>query len=85
MFWLCHSFALFVIARFLQGLSAAAVWTVGLALLVDTMEAQDIGAAMGYVSMGMSSGFVLGPFLGGIVYASLLSSICSSCYSDTLY
>lgn len=57
-----------VLARFLQGVSAALVWTVGIALLVDTVEKDAVGQSMGYISLGMTAGTILGPLLGGIVY-----------------
>jgi MFS family permease len=60
--------ALFIVGRLLQGLSAAVVWSVGLALLVDTMG-KNIGAAMGWVSIAMSVGLLISPVVGGAVYA----------------
>ena len=50
-------------------MSAAIVWTVGLALLVDTVGHDTIGQAMGYVSLSLSFAVLLGPLLGGVVYA----------------
>lgn len=52
----------------LQGFSAAIVWTVGLALLVDTVGHEHIGAAMGYVFLALSLALPLAPILGGLVY-----------------
>ncbi|MCJ1309477.1 hypothetical protein MMC25_003137 [Agyrium rufum] len=63
-----RSIAVLVVGRLLQGFSAAVVWTVGLALLVDTVGEDGIGQAMGYVAIGMSVAFLLGPLLGGVVY-----------------
>lgn len=54
--------------RVLQGMSAAVVWVVGLALLVDTVGGDDIGQAMGYVGLAMSMGVLLAPLLGGVVF-----------------
>lgn len=54
--------------RVLQGMSAAVVWVVGLALLVDTVGGDDIGQAMGYVGLAMSLGLLLAPLLGGVVF-----------------
>ncbi|KAL2862719.1 MFS transporter [Aspergillus lucknowensis] len=67
MFWFAHTVTALVIARTLQGLSAAVVWTVGLALIVDTVGKDQVGTAMGIVSMAMTVGTVSGPFIGGIV------------------
>ncbi|KAH0093783.1 MFS general substrate transporter, partial [Aureobasidium melanogenum] len=49
-----NSLALIVVGRILQGLSAAVVWVVGLALLQDTVGSESIGQAMGYVGIAMS-------------------------------
>ncbi|KAI9703307.1 MAG: hypothetical protein M1836_007873 [Candelina mexicana] len=62
------SVGVLVTGRLLQGLSAAVVWVVGLALLVDTVGEKDIGQVMGYVSLSMSLGIMAGPLLGGVVY-----------------
>ncbi|KAF9636219.1 Major facilitator superfamily [Lasiodiplodia theobromae] len=61
------SIAVLVAGRLLQGASAAVVWVVGLALLVDTVGQTDVGQAMGYVSMAMSLAVLLAPLLGGVV------------------
>jgi MFS family permease len=64
------SLGLLMTGRFLQGISASAVWTVGMALLSDTVEKEVIGRAMGYVAMAFSVGSFAGPLLGGLVYAA---------------
>lgn len=56
-------------ARVLQGVSAAVVWVVGLALLVDTVGSAEVGQAMGYVGISMSLAILLAPLLGGVVFA----------------
>lgn len=68
MLCLGKTIALFVVGRLLQGLSAAVVWSVGLALLVDTLG-RNIGMAMGYVSIAMSAGLLISPTVGGALYA----------------
>lgn len=65
------NFAVMVLARVLQGCSAAVVWIVGLALIADTVEKDEIGQAMGYVFLAMSLGILLGPVLGGILFEKL--------------
>ncbi|OJI99189.1 hypothetical protein ASPVEDRAFT_506170 [Aspergillus versicolor CBS 583.65] len=67
MFWFARTVYALVIARTFQGLSCAVVWTVGMALIVDTMGKDQVGTAMGIVSMAMTVGTVAGPFVGGIV------------------
>jgi MFS family permease len=63
-----RSLVLLLLGRFMQGISAAVVWTVGLALLSDTVEKENIGQAMGYIAAATSIGSLLGPLLGGVVY-----------------
>ncbi|KAL8685453.1 MAG: hypothetical protein Q9224_005810, partial [Gallowayella concinna] len=64
-----RSLAILVTARCLQGASAGIVYTVGLALLVDTVGQGQVGVWMGSVLSGMSAGVMIGPFIGGIIYA----------------
>lgn len=51
-----------VLSRFLQGLSAAVVYTVGFALVADTVGQESIGQWMGFVisslNVGMSQSFL---------------------------
>lgn len=63
-----HTIAVLVTGRLLQGISAAIVWRVGLALLVDTVGQKEIGQVMGYVSISMSVSILVAPLLGGVVY-----------------
>ncbi|KAL5329899.1 hypothetical protein ACEPPN_003419 [Leptodophora sp. 'Broadleaf-Isolate-01'] len=63
------SLAVLITGRLLQGLSASVVWTVGLALLSDTVPKEEIGQAMGYMAAATSIGSLTGPLLGGVVYA----------------
>ena len=62
---------LLVLARCLQGASAGIVYTVGLALLVDTVGREGLGQWMGFVMIGFNIGTLLGPMLGGIIYTQL--------------
>lgn len=64
-----RTIALLVIGRILQGLSAAIVWTVGLALMADTVP-DKIGEAMGYSAIAMSMGLLVSPAIGGAVFAA---------------
>ncbi|RAH79916.1 MFS general substrate transporter [Aspergillus japonicus CBS 114.51] len=57
-----------IAGRLLQGAAAAIVWTVSCALLVDTVPEEQLGHAMGYMSMGMTIGNLVGPLIGGAVY-----------------
>ncbi|KAK8095878.1 major facilitator superfamily domain-containing protein [Apiospora kogelbergensis] len=62
-----HSIGLLVLGRLLQGVAAAIVWSVGCALLVDTLDTA-VGVAMGYVGIAMSIGLIVAPVVGGAVY-----------------
>ncbi|WQF77555.1 Putative major facilitator superfamily, MFS transporter superfamily [Colletotrichum destructivum] len=64
------SIPLLVVGRLLQGASAALVWTVGLALIVDATSSENMGKAMGWVGMAMSAGILSSPMLGGLVYSA---------------
>lgn len=44
-----QSVAVLVIARILQGISAAVVWTIGLALVLDTVGPENLGKTIGSV------------------------------------
>ncbi|KAG4428750.1 hypothetical protein IFR05_015765 [Cadophora sp. M221] len=63
------SIPVLITGRLLQGLSASVVWTVGLALLSDTVPKDEIGKAMGYMAAAMSVGSLTGPLVGGVIYA----------------
>jgi MFS family permease len=62
------SIGMLAAGRVLQGVSAAVVWVVGLALLVDTVGSEGVGQAMGYIGLSMSLAILLAPLLGGIVF-----------------
>ena len=49
-------------------MSAAMVWTAGLALLADNIDKGELGQCLGYVTMAINAGTLLGPLSGGIVY-----------------
>jgi MFS family permease len=56
-------------SRILQGFSASIVWTVGLALTVDTVGKGELATWMGTALSSSSIGLVISPLLGGIVYS----------------
>ena len=57
-----------VVARALQGASAAIVYSVGLALVVDTFGVDAVGEKAGYALSSATVGVICGPVLGGAVY-----------------
>ncbi|KAJ5156604.1 hypothetical protein N7492_009407 [Penicillium capsulatum] len=68
LFVLARSMPILIIARGLQGLSAAAVWVVGLAIVSENVAPERVGEAMGHTTIALTWGFLLGPVIGGMVY-----------------
>ena len=67
---LAHSIAAFVAARVLQGIAGALVVVAAFALIGDAVDQDNLGQTIGYLGSAIASGFLLGPFLGGVVYNS---------------
>ncbi|KAG5933685.1 hypothetical protein E4U53_000913 [Claviceps sorghi] len=69
-FLLClmKNVAMLILGRILQGLTSALTWSVGLALVVDTVPSERVGQAMGWIGIALSLGTLSSPSLGGIVY-----------------
>jgi MFS family permease len=63
-----QSITLLVVARILQGISAAIVWTIGMALVMDTVGSEKLGVTIGSIFSIISIGELLAPVVGGIVY-----------------
>lgn len=63
-----NTIALLITARILQGVAGAAVYSVGFALLFDTVGPGGIGKALGWLSPAMTAGQFLGPTIGGLLY-----------------
>lgn len=60
--------ALYMVGRVVQGISAAVVWVVGLAIIADVGDSSNIAYLMSFPGIGLSMGMFLGPLVGGIVY-----------------
>ncbi|EJU00993.1 MFS general substrate transporter [Dacryopinax primogenitus] len=69
MFMLAPNYVLLVVARVLQGVSSAVIWTVGVALICDAVPPNRVGQQMGTALIGLSLGSVAGPPIGGALYA----------------
>ncbi|KAF2469416.1 uncharacterized protein BDR25DRAFT_371972 [Lindgomyces ingoldianus] len=52
----------------LQGISSSILYTVGLAVLVDTIEKDEAGQWMGTAMSCNNIGIIISPLLGGIIY-----------------
>ena len=66
--WLGQTIWVLIVARILQGVSAAVVWTIGLALVLDTVGPEKLGVTIGSIFSFISIGELAAPVLGGIVY-----------------
>ena len=68
--WLGRHIAILCVGRFLQGFAGASIWSVGLALIIDTVGSKDVAETMGYANLAFTSGYMAGPTVGGVVYAA---------------
>lgn len=68
MFFFGSSVWVLIVGRTLQGISAAFVWTGGMALMAKLLPSDGIGTAIGLVNAGLAAGELGGPFAGGIFY-----------------
>ncbi|KAK4494242.1 hypothetical protein PRZ48_014540 [Zasmidium cellare] len=57
-----------VVARILQGISAGFVWTIGLALCLETVGPENLGKTIGTIFSFISVGSLAAPTLGGVLY-----------------
>lgn len=68
LFAFANDAALLIIARTLQGISAAATWTAGLALLADVFPASARQQVIGIALTGSFVGMLVSPAIGGYLY-----------------
>ncbi len=59
------TYAALFLSRFLDGVTAAANWSVGLAIIADACPAGERGRGMGMVMAAMGAGAIAGPAVGG--------------------
>ncbi|KAF3003770.1 hypothetical protein E8E13_009974 [Curvularia kusanoi] len=69
MFAFGRSIEVLVLARVLQGASAGVVWTLGLAIIVETVGQENLGKTMGTVFSFISVAGLFSPICGGLLYA----------------
>ncbi len=65
---LAEGYWMLVVARTLDGLTAAATWSAGLALLGDYYQDEVMGEKMGYAMGAAALGGIAGPLIGGVMY-----------------
>ena len=68
LFMLAKATPILVLARCLQGLSAGVVYTTVLALLVESVERDEVGSWIGFALSGVNLGVLTAPVLAGIIY-----------------
>lgn len=70
-FAFAQSYWQLVLARVAQGVSGAASFVVGLAMISDAFPVDEVGGALGLV-MGVNAiGFLVGPTIGGVMFERL--------------
>lgn len=62
-----RSIPMYIIARLLEGVSAAMVEVAGFALVVDVVDPENMGQMLGYLGTANSLGIAVGPLIGGLV------------------
>ena len=68
LFMLATSTYILVLARCLQGVSAGVVYTTVLALLVESVERDEVGSWIGFALSGVNLGVLIAPVLAGVIY-----------------
>ncbi|KAK4544939.1 hypothetical protein LTR36_003844 [Oleoguttula mirabilis] len=69
MLFLGTTLPVLIVSRMLQGVSAAFVWTIGLALCLETVGPENLGKTIGSIFSFISVGSLCSPPLGGVLYA----------------
>lgn len=67
-FGVTDKFWAFVVSRLLQGVSSAILYAVGLAVLIEYINKDEVGRYMGTAMSCNNFGIILSPLLGGIFY-----------------
>lgn len=62
------SIPILVVARILQGVAGAVVWTIGLALCLETVGPENLGKTIGSIFSFISVGSLAAPVIGGVLY-----------------
>ncbi|KAK4052951.1 hypothetical protein OIO90_004075 [Microbotryomycetes sp. JL221] len=64
-------YTVLVVARVLQGFSGTGIFSLGLALITESVPEERLGFLMGIVMSGYSAGQTIGPPVGGVLYDRL--------------
>ena len=68
LFGVGNSFGLLLASRLLQGAASAILYTVGLAVLVESVDKGEVGTFMGSAMSANNFGIIMSPLLGGALY-----------------
>lgn len=68
LFGVAESFTVLLLSRLFQGAASAILYTVGLAVLVESVKKDEVGRYMGSAMSCNNFGIILSPLLGGILY-----------------
>ncbi|KAI1331548.1 hypothetical protein F5Y16DRAFT_360221 [Xylariaceae sp. FL0255] len=63
-----YSLAVLIIARILQGINTAVVWTIRHAMVLDTVGPQHLGKFVGSIFSFISIGELTSPVAGGVLH-----------------
>jgi MFS family permease len=67
-FFLGTTPVMIVVSRAIQGVSTTFSWVTGLAFLVAQVGEEELGAYVGWTTVGVAIGEIVGPLVGGPVY-----------------
>ncbi|ORY17210.1 major facilitator superfamily domain-containing protein [Clohesyomyces aquaticus] len=68
LFGVSQNVGMLLASRLLQGFSSSILYTVGLAVLVDTVKKEEVGQWMGTAMSCNNIGMIISPLVGGVVY-----------------
>jgi MFS family permease len=68
LFFLGTTPVMIIVSRAIQGASTTFTWVTGLAFLVAQVGAGDLGAYIGWTTVGVAIGEMVGPLVGGPIY-----------------
>jgi MFS family permease len=70
-FFLGATPVMIVVSRAIQGVSTTFTWVTGLAFLVGQVGDDELGACVGWMTVGVAVGEFVGPLVGGPIYDKL--------------
>ena len=68
LFFLGTTPEMIIVSRAIQGASTTFTWVTGLAFLISQVGEGDLGAYVGWTTVGVAIGEIVGPLVGGPIY-----------------